>query len=137
MKEVDWKPFLLIPRPRYAQRYQNKYNCNVNLFCWHVQKVRKKVPWSLKRWDNTSGFIFPSSPSLVSYSEESKFVEIDKSNSAYAAQHEHLALIQRLSRSENVLYGANLENLSAGMMSKSCDNLSVETKTRDKSNLGR
>ncbi|NXW59763.1 FRPD2 protein, partial [Eurystomus gularis] len=60
-------------------------------------------------------------------SEESKFVEIDKSNSAYAAQREHLALIQRLSRSENVLYGANLENLSAGMMSKSCDNLSAET----------
>ncbi|NXK38449.1 FRPD2 protein, partial [Piprites chloris] len=60
-------------------------------------------------------------------SEDSKFVEIDKSNPAYAAQHEHLALIQRLSRSENVLYGANLENLSAGMMSKSCDNLSVET----------
>ncbi|OPJ84429.1 FERM and PDZ domain-containing protein 2 [Patagioenas fasciata monilis] len=73
-----------------------------------------------------------------SSSEESKFVEIDKSNSAYATQHEHLALIQRLSRSENVLYGANLENLSAGMMSKSCDNLSVETnKIRDKSNLGR
>ncbi|XP_049666467.1 FERM and PDZ domain-containing protein 2-like isoform X5 [Accipiter gentilis] len=72
-------------------------------------------------------------------SEESKFVEIDKSNAAYAAQREHLALIQRLSRSENVLYGANLENLSAGMMSKSCDNLSVETnnRTRDKSNLGR
>ncbi|XP_029886333.1 FERM and PDZ domain-containing protein 2 isoform X5 [Aquila chrysaetos chrysaetos] len=72
-------------------------------------------------------------------SEESKFVEIDKPNSAYAAQREHLALIQRLSRSENVLYGANLENLSAGMMSKSCDNLSVETnnRTRDKSNLGR
>ncbi|XP_050832404.1 FERM and PDZ domain-containing protein 2 [Serinus canaria] len=72
-------------------------------------------------------------------SEDSKFVEIDKSNSAYAAQHEHLALIQRLSRSENVLYGANLENLSAGMMSKSCDNLSVETnnRTRHKSNLGR
>ncbi|NXX51700.1 FRPD2 protein, partial [Tricholaema leucomelas] len=60
-------------------------------------------------------------------SEEGKFVEIDKSNSAYAAQREHLALIQRLSRSENVLYGANLENLSAGLMSKSCDNLSVET----------
>ncbi|NWY64251.1 FRPD2 protein, partial [Erithacus rubecula] len=60
-------------------------------------------------------------------SEDSKFVEIDKANSAYAAQREHLALIQRLSRSENVLYGANLENLSAGMMSKSCDNLSVET----------
>ncbi|NWR74295.1 FRPD2 protein, partial [Centropus unirufus] len=59
--------------------------------------------------------------------DESKFVEIDKSNSAYAAQHEHLALIQRLSRSENVLYGTNLENLSAGMISKSCDNLSVET----------
>ncbi|XP_061214796.1 FERM and PDZ domain-containing protein 2 isoform X2 [Neopsephotus bourkii] len=72
-------------------------------------------------------------------SEESKFVEIDKSNPAYAAQHEHLALIQRLSRSENVLYGANLENLSAGMMSKSCDNLSVETsnRTRHKSSLGR
>ncbi|XP_019327171.1 PREDICTED: FERM and PDZ domain-containing protein 2 [Aptenodytes forsteri] len=72
-------------------------------------------------------------------SEESKFMEIDKSNSTYAAQREHLALIQRLSRSENVLYGANLENLSAGMMSKSCDNLSVETnnRTRDKSNLGR
>ncbi|NWX86233.1 FRPD2 protein, partial [Nothoprocta pentlandii] len=59
-------------------------------------------------------------------SEDSKFMEIDKSSSAYAAQHEHLALIQRLSRSENVLYGTNLENLSAGMMSKSCDNLSVE-----------
>uniref|UniRef100_A0A8B9IHM4 FERM and PDZ domain containing 2 n=1 Tax=Anser cygnoides TaxID=8845 RepID=A0A8B9IHM4_ANSCY len=60
--------------------------------------------------------------------------QLHKSNSAYAAQHEHLALIQRLSRSENVLYGANLENLSAGMMSKSCDNLSVETRnrTRDK-----
>ncbi|XP_072196358.1 FERM and PDZ domain-containing protein 2 [Excalfactoria chinensis] len=72
-------------------------------------------------------------------SEESKFMEIDKSNSAYAAQHEHLALIQRLSRSENVLYGTNMENLSAEMMSKSCDNLSVETnnRTRDKSNLGR
>ncbi|XP_009887119.1 PREDICTED: FERM and PDZ domain-containing protein 2 [Charadrius vociferus] len=72
-------------------------------------------------------------------SEESKFVEIDKSNSAYAAQREHLALIQRLSRSENVLYAANLENLSAGMMSKSCDNLSVETnnRTREKSNLRR
>ncbi|XP_053805259.1 FERM and PDZ domain-containing protein 2 [Vidua chalybeata] len=72
-------------------------------------------------------------------SEDSKFVDIDKSNSAYAGQHEHLALIQRLSRSENVLYGANLENLSAGMMSKSCDNLSVETnnRTRNKSNLGR
>ncbi|XP_074964209.1 FERM and PDZ domain-containing protein 2 [Phalacrocorax aristotelis] len=72
-------------------------------------------------------------------SEESKFMEIDKSNSAYAAQREHLALIQRLSCSENVLCGANLENLSAGMMSKSCDNLSVETnnRTRDKSNLGR
>ncbi|XP_030343953.1 FERM and PDZ domain-containing protein 2 [Strigops habroptila] len=69
-------------------------------------------------------------------SEESKFVEIDKS---YAAQHEHLALVQRLSRSENVLYGTNLENLSPGMMSKSCDNLSVETnnRTRHKSNLGR
>ncbi|NWX22448.1 FRPD2 protein, partial [Aegotheles bennettii] len=60
-------------------------------------------------------------------SEEIKFMEIEKSNSAYAAQHEHLALIQRLSRSENVLYGAHLENVSAGMMSKSCDNLSVET----------
>ncbi|XP_075574035.1 FERM and PDZ domain-containing protein 2 [Pelecanus crispus] len=72
-------------------------------------------------------------------SEESKFMEIDKSNSAYAAPREHLALIQRLSRSENVLYGTNPENLSAGMMSKSCDNLSVETnnRTRDKSNLGR
>ncbi|XP_010123983.1 PREDICTED: FERM and PDZ domain-containing protein 2, partial [Chlamydotis macqueenii] len=71
-------------------------------------------------------------------SEESKFVEIDKSHSAYAAQREHLALIQRLSRSENVLYGANLENISAGMMSKSCDNLSVEASNRtgDKSNLG-
>uniref|UniRef100_A0A8C2U603 FERM and PDZ domain containing 2 n=1 Tax=Coturnix japonica TaxID=93934 RepID=A0A8C2U603_COTJA len=63
--------------------------------------------------------------------------QLHKSNSAYAAQHEHLALIQRLSRSENVLYGTNLENLSAEMMSKSCDNLSVETnnRTRDKSNL--
>ncbi|KAM6306478.1 LOW QUALITY PROTEIN: FERM and PDZ domain-containing protein 2 [Aegotheles albertisi] len=72
-------------------------------------------------------------------SEEIKFMEIEKSNSAYAAQHEHLALIQRLSRSENVLYGAHLENLSAGMMSKSCDNLSVETnnRIRDKSNLVR
>uniref|UniRef100_A0A8C3HG22 FERM and PDZ domain containing 2 n=1 Tax=Chrysemys picta bellii TaxID=8478 RepID=A0A8C3HG22_CHRPI len=61
-----------------------------------------------------------------------------KSNSAYATQNEHLALIQRLSCSENVLYGANLEHMSAGMMSKSCDNLSVETNNGigDKSNLG-
>ncbi|XP_071419376.1 FERM and PDZ domain-containing protein 2 isoform X2 [Pithys albifrons albifrons] len=80
-----------------------------------------------------------NSRQLRQTSSDSKFVEIDKSNSAYAAQHEHLALIQRLSRSENVLYGANLENLSAGMMSKSCDNLSVETnnRMRDKCNLGR
>ncbi|XP_029768828.1 FERM and PDZ domain-containing protein 2 [Terrapene carolina triunguis] len=71
-------------------------------------------------------------------SEDSKFMEIVKSNSAYATQHEHLALIQRLSCSENVLYGANLEHMSAGMMSKSCDNLSVETNNGigDKSNLG-
>ncbi|XP_067390587.1 FERM and PDZ domain-containing protein 2 [Emydura macquarii macquarii] len=71
-------------------------------------------------------------------SEDSKIMEIDKSNSVYAAQYEHLALIQRLSRSENVLYGTNVENASAGMMSKSCDNLSVETNNgiRDKSNLG-
>ncbi|KAM9379731.1 LOW QUALITY PROTEIN: FERM and PDZ domain-containing protein 2 [Phaethornis superciliosus] len=71
--------------------------------------------------------------------EDNKFMEIDKSNSAYSGQHEHLALIQRLSRSENVLYGAHLENLSAGMMSKSCDNLSVETsnRTRNKFNPGR
>uniref|UniRef100_A0A8C4VYR0 FERM and PDZ domain containing 2 n=1 Tax=Gopherus evgoodei TaxID=1825980 RepID=A0A8C4VYR0_9SAUR len=60
-----------------------------------------------------------------------------KSNSAYATQREHLAMIQRLSCSENVLYGANLEHMSAGMMSKSCNNLSVETNNgiRDKSNL--
>ncbi|CAM4591661.1 unnamed protein product [Caretta caretta] len=71
-------------------------------------------------------------------SEDNKFMEIVKSNSAYATQHEHLALIQRLSCSENVLYGANLEHMSAGMMSKSCDNLSVETNNGigDKSNLG-
>ncbi|KAM9134313.1 FERM and PDZ domain-containing protein 2 [Pangshura tecta] len=71
-------------------------------------------------------------------SEDSKFMEIVKSNSAYATQHEHLALIQRLSCSENVLYGANLEHMSAGMMSKSCDNLSVETNNEigGKSNLG-
>lgn len=136
---MDWKPFPLTPRPRYPQGYENKYICDVSLFCWHVQKVRQKAALSLKRWDNISGFIFPSSSPLPSYSEESKFMEIDKSNSTYAAQREHLALIQRLSRSENVLYGANLENLSVGMMSKSCDNLSVETnnRTRNKSNLGR
>lgn len=95
--------------------------------------------FGFRRWDSVSGLIFPSSPYLPSHSEESKFMEIDKSNSAYAAQHEHLALIQRLSRSENVLYGTNVENLSAEMMSKSCDNLSVETnnRTRDRSNLGR
>ncbi|KAM7169368.1 FERM and PDZ domain-containing protein 2 [Macrochelys suwanniensis] len=71
-------------------------------------------------------------------SEDRKFMEIVKSNSAYATQHEHLALIQGLSCSENVLYGANLEHMSAGMMSKSCDNLSVETNNGigDKSNLG-
>ncbi|XP_065264284.1 FERM and PDZ domain-containing protein 2 [Emys orbicularis] len=70
--------------------------------------------------------------------EDSKFMEIVKSNSAYATQHEHLALIHRLSCSENVLYGSNLEHMSAGMMSKSCDNLSVETNNGigDKSNLG-
>ncbi|XP_030426238.1 FERM and PDZ domain-containing protein 2 isoform X2 [Gopherus evgoodei] len=71
-------------------------------------------------------------------SEDSTFMEIVKSNSAYATQREHLAMIQRLSCSENVLYGANLEHMSAGMMSKSCNNLSVETNNgiRDKSNLG-
>lgn len=139
MTEIIWKPVLLSPRPRYSQGYQNKYIYGAKLFCWHFLKVRQKVPLSLKRWEIISGFISPSSLSLPSYLEESKFVEIDKSNSAYAAQHEHLALIQRLSRSENVLYGANLENLSAGMMSKSCDNLSAETnkRTRHKSNIGR
>lgn len=62
MKEMDWKPFPLTPRPRYPQGYQNKCICDVNLFCWHVQKIRQKAPLSLKRWDNISGFIFPSSP---------------------------------------------------------------------------
>lgn len=136
MKEIDWKLFSCTPRPGYPQGYQNKYICDVNLFSGVFKRLDRN---GLKRWDDVSGLIFLSSPYLPSYSEESKFMEIDKSNSAYAAQHEHLALIQRLSRSENVLYGANLENLSAGMMSKSCDNLSVETgnRTRDKSNLAR
>uniref|UniRef100_A0A8C8VH81 FERM and PDZ domain containing 2 n=1 Tax=Pelusios castaneus TaxID=367368 RepID=A0A8C8VH81_9SAUR len=63
----------------------------------------------------------------------------NQTNSACVAQHEHLALVQRLSCSENVLFGANLENVSAGLMSKSCDNLSVETNNGigGKSNLGR
>uniref|UniRef100_A0A8D0HPL6 FERM and PDZ domain containing 2 n=1 Tax=Sphenodon punctatus TaxID=8508 RepID=A0A8D0HPL6_SPHPU len=65
--------------------------------------------------------------------------QLHQASSAYAAQREHLALIQRLSRSENVLYGTNRENMSAEVMSKSCDNFSVETRNgnRDKSNLGR
>ncbi|XP_074855678.1 FERM and PDZ domain-containing protein 2 [Carettochelys insculpta] len=70
--------------------------------------------------------------------EDSKFMEVVKSNSAYGTQQEQLALIQRLSCSENMLYGTNLEHLAAGMLSKSCDNVSVETSNGigDKSNLG-
>ncbi|KAL8186794.1 UNVERIFIED_CONTAM: hypothetical protein K2H54_011643, partial [Gekko kuhli] len=73
--------------------------------------------------------------------EDTRFMEIARSSSAYASQQDNLALIQRLSRSENILYGTNLESVSAGVtISKSCvDNLSTEASAENggKSNLGR
>lgn len=66
-------------------------------------------------------------------------MEIVRSHSAYISPRDELTLIQRLSRSENVLYGTNLESMSAEVISKSCDNLSVETSNEngEKSNLDR
>ncbi|XP_060096960.1 FERM and PDZ domain-containing protein 2 [Heteronotia binoei] len=78
---------------------------------------------------------------LQAPSEESRLMEMSRSNSAYASQQDNFALIQRLSHSENILYGTNLERISGGVtMSKSCNNnLSTEasTENREKSNLGR
>lgn len=66
-------------------------------------------------------------------------MEIIRSHSAYISPRDELTLIQRLSRSENVLYGTNLESMSAEIISKSCDNLSMETSNEngEKSNLPR
>uniref|UniRef100_A0A6I8NJI7 FERM and PDZ domain containing 2 n=1 Tax=Ornithorhynchus anatinus TaxID=9258 RepID=A0A6I8NJI7_ORNAN len=50
-----------------------------------------------------------------------------QSNSALASRQEHLALVRRLSRSENGLLGSKKETTSASLMSKSCDNLSEGT----------
>uniref|UniRef100_A0A7M4DVB1 FERM and PDZ domain containing 2 n=1 Tax=Crocodylus porosus TaxID=8502 RepID=A0A7M4DVB1_CROPO len=58
---------------------------------------------------------------------------------ASSVQHEHFVLSQRMSHSENLLCRTDLENADAGMMSRSCDSISVETNNvvGDKSNLGR
>ncbi|XP_066477470.1 FERM and PDZ domain-containing protein 2 [Tiliqua scincoides] len=76
---------------------------------------------------------------LQAPSGDSRFMEIFRTHSAYISPRDELTLIQRLSRSENVLYGTNLESMSAEVISKSCDNLSVETSNEngEKSNLGR
>ncbi|KAJ6661741.1 hypothetical protein lerEdw1_013263 [Lerista edwardsae] len=76
---------------------------------------------------------------LQAPSGDSRFMEIVRSHSAYISPRDELTLIQRLSRSENVLYGTNLESMSAEVISKSCDNLSLETSNEngEKSNLGR
>uniref|UniRef100_A0A6I8NGC7 FERM and PDZ domain containing 2 n=1 Tax=Ornithorhynchus anatinus TaxID=9258 RepID=A0A6I8NGC7_ORNAN len=60
-------------------------------------------------------------------SEDHKFLETVQSNSALASRQEHLALVRRLSRSENGLLGSKKETTSASLMSKSCDNLSEGT----------
>ncbi|XP_025069332.1 FERM and PDZ domain-containing protein 2 isoform X1 [Alligator sinensis] len=79
-----------------------------------------------------------SSFHLRQASSESKFLETDQMNATYAVQHEHFVLSQRMSHSENLLCRTDLENADAGMMSRSCDSISVETNNvvGDKSNLG-
>ncbi|XP_048361869.1 FERM and PDZ domain-containing protein 2 isoform X2 [Sphaerodactylus townsendi] len=81
-----------------------------------------------------------NSQQLLQGSSDTRFMEIARSNSAYAPQQDNLTLIQRLSRSENVLFGTNLESLSSGFTSKYCDdNLSTEASTEngEKNNLAR
>ncbi|XP_038600268.1 FERM and PDZ domain-containing protein 2 [Tachyglossus aculeatus] len=61
-------------------------------------------------------------------SEDNKFLETVPANAALASRQEHLALVRRLSRSEDGLSGSKQETASASLMSKSCNNLSEGTR---------
>ncbi|XP_077207080.1 FERM and PDZ domain-containing protein 2 isoform X3 [Paroedura picta] len=73
--------------------------------------------------------------------ENSILMEVARSNPACTFQQDNLTLIRRLTCSENILYGTNLEGASAGVKtSRSCDDsLSTEPSTEngERSNLGR
>ncbi|XP_044516161.1 FERM and PDZ domain-containing protein 2 [Gracilinanus agilis] len=59
-------------------------------------------------------------------SEVNHFTQMVKSDSANVPQRECLPLIQRLSCSENMLLGSNLENTSGRLLSKSWDSFNME-----------
>lgn len=59
--------------------------------------------------------------------EENKYTALEESISRYAARHKGLA--QRLSCSESVLNPSHLNPMPGDMMSKSCDDISVEMET--------
>ncbi|XP_054839940.1 FERM and PDZ domain-containing protein 2 [Eublepharis macularius] len=68
---------------------------------------------------------------LQAPTEDSRFTEAARSNSAYDSQRDNFTLIQRLSRSENALYGTHQERMSARAASKSCDDNSTEASTEN------
>nr|XP_033798701.1 FERM and PDZ domain-containing protein 2 isoform X3 [Geotrypetes seraphini] len=70
-------------------------------------------------------------------SEENKLLETEKRNSKVVIHCEQQSLIQRLSRSENALNSTVLENIHAGMTSKSCDTISagLNEDTREENNI--
>uniref|UniRef100_A0ABM5FZW2 FERM and PDZ domain-containing protein 2 isoform X3 n=1 Tax=Pogona vitticeps TaxID=103695 RepID=A0ABM5FZW2_9SAUR len=63
---------------------------------------------------------------LQAPSEDCRFMEIVRSSSAFTCPRDNLNLIQRLSCSENLLYGTSPGCVSTGIISKSCDNLSMQ-----------
>ncbi|KAM9070659.1 FERM and PDZ domain-containing protein 2 [Sarcophilus harrisii] len=69
-------------------------------------------------------------------SEDNQLMQMFKSDSANVPQQECLPLIQRLSCSENMFLGSNLEKTSGRLLGKSCDSFNVENghRTGDESN---
>ncbi|XP_068923170.1 FERM and PDZ domain-containing protein 2 [Petaurus breviceps papuanus] len=63
-------------------------------------------------------------------SEDNQLMQMFKSDSASVPQREYLPLIQRLSCSENMLFGSNLENTSGTLLGKPSDNFNVENDHR-------
>ncbi|XP_051829785.1 FERM and PDZ domain-containing protein 2 [Antechinus flavipes] len=69
-------------------------------------------------------------------SEDNQPMQMFKSDSTNVPQREYLPLIQRLSCSENMFLGSNLEKTSGRLLGKSCDSFNVENGYRigDESN---
>uniref|UniRef100_G3WYG2 FERM and PDZ domain containing 2 n=1 Tax=Sarcophilus harrisii TaxID=9305 RepID=G3WYG2_SARHA len=80
-----------------------------------------------------------SSGQLSQVLSDNQLMQMFKSDSANVPQQECLPLIQRLSCSENMFLGSNLEKTSGRLLGKSCDSFNVENghRTGDESNQDR